>query len=321
MKKERDYVEKLSERIVPLGKELTSLMSKFLKRFPDEQTDLDPNLESLPSFQALFDRVSKDDLPKYEERFRQRLNENVVNEVGLLYGSLEDERQEIRDRIEQLNSALKFLVWKTGTYMRLEASDVADREIQDFRREIAGCLSGTMNVAAESNEATFVRLEKLINRLRDEGSARWREKVIDVRNWFHFGAHEIVKETGEARSYYDGGAGQSGGEKGKLAFLVLVAAIAYQYDIDPDSCLNDRFAFVMVDEMFSRSDDQHAEYALDLFARFGLQLLIVAPLDAKIRVCEPYVGTYLHVVKNKQTSKSELIAINAEALRDLGVTA
>ncbi len=321
MKQARAELEKLSERLVPQARELTNLMGRFLKRFPDEQSDLDPNVESLSSFRALFDRISNDDLPKHEERFKRRLNENVVNEVGLLYGSLEDERQEIRDRIEQLNSALKFLAWKPGTYMRLEARDVADREIQDFRREIAGCLSGTMDGCAESNEASFVRIEKLMNKLRDEGSSRWREKVVDVRNWFHFGAHEIVKETGEARSYYDGGAGQSGGEKGKLAFLVLAAAIAYQYDIDPESCLSDRFAFVMVDEMFSRSDDQHAEYALDLFARFGLQLLIVAPLDSKIRVCEPYVGTYLHVVKNNQTHKSELIAINAEVLRELEVTA
>ena len=74
----------------------------------------------------------------------------------------------------------------------------------------------------------------------------------------------------------------------------------------------------MVDEMFSRSDDAHSEYALDLFARFGLQLLIVAPLDAKARVTEPYVGTYLHVVKNKQTNRSELLSITADELKDVG---
>ncbi len=71
-----------------------------------------------------------------------------------------------------------------------------------------------------------------------------------------------------------------------------------------------------VDEMFSRSDDQHAEYALELFEQFGLQLLIVAPLDSKVRVTEPYVGTYLHVVKNKQTNRSDLFSITAESLRE-----
>jgi uncharacterized protein YPO0396 len=312
----RERYEKLQERLAPITRDVTSAMTRFLKKFPDEQADLDANVESLNSFEALYERISRDDLPKHEERFKRRLNEKVLHEIGLLNGSLEDDRDEIRDKIEQLNSALKLLEWKSGTFMRLEPSDVQDREIQDFRRELAGCLSGSLDGTAEANEATFVKIEKLIVKLRDEGNDRWRQKVIDVRNWFNFAAREIVKETGEARSYYDGGTGQSGGEKGKLAFLVLVAAIAYQYDLDPEASNSNRFHFVMVDEMFSRSDDQHAEYALELFEQFGLQLLIVAPLDAKARVTEPYVGTYLHVVKNQQTNRSDLFSITAEELRE-----
>jgi uncharacterized protein YPO0396 len=315
----RDQVDRCKDRLVPAEREVTSGMSRFIRHFPDEQIDKDSNIESLSSFVALYERISMDDLPKHEERFKRRLNENVVNEIGLLHGGLEDERQEIRDKIEQLNAALMLLEWKPGTYMRLEPSDVQDREIQDFRRELSGCLSGTLDGTPEANEATFVRIEKFVARLRDEGNTRWREKVVDVRNWFNFAAREIVKQTGEARSFYDGGTGQSGGEKGKLAFLVLVAAIAYQYDLDPDGAACDRFHFVMVDEMFSRSDDAHAEYALDLFGRFGLQLLIVAPLDAKARVTEPYVGTYLHVVKNKETNRSQLISITADAFDELVV--
>ena len=41
--------------------------------------------------------------------------------------------------------------------------------------------------------------------------------------------------------------GQSGGEKAKLAFTILVAAIAYQYDLDPEHPAQDRFRFVVVD--------------------------------------------------------------------------
>ena len=312
----RDEYEKQQDRLQPIARDLTSAMTRFLKKFPDEQADLDANIDSLSSFESLYARIANDDLPKHEERFKRRLNEKVLHEIGLLHGGLEDDRQEIRDKIEQLNSALRLLEWKAGTYMRLEPSDVADREIQDFRRELSGCLSGSLDGTPEANEATFVKIEKLIIKLRDENNDRWRQKVIDVRNWFNFAARELVAETGEARSLYDGGTGQSGGEKGKLAFLVLVAAIAYQYDLQPDAPSSDKFHFVMVDEMFSRSDDQHAEYALELFERFGLQLLIVAPLDAKARVTEPYVGTYLHVVKNRQTNRSQLLSITAEQLTE-----
>ena len=64
--------------------------------------------------------------------------------------------------------------------------------------------------------------------------------------------------------------------------------------------------------MFSKVDDQYAEYALELFQKFNLQLLIVAPLDAKARVTESYVGCYLHVVKDPVTSQSEIFSITAE---------
>ncbi len=315
-RKLRSQFEQVEDQLRPVAREVTGAMTRFLKRFPDEQVDLDADVASLSSFIALHERIASDDLPKHEERFKKRLNEKVLHEIGMLRSGLETECQEIRDKIDQLNTALKLLQWKPGTYMQLEPSDVQDREILDFRRELAGCLSGSFDAAPEANEATFLRIEKLVEKLRDEANARWREKVVDVRNWFSFAARELVVETGEARSFYDGGTGQSGGEKGKLAFLVLVAAIAYQYDIEPDADESDRFHFVMVDEMFSRSDDQHAEYALDLFERFRLQLLIVAPLDAKARVTEPYVGTYLHVVKNKETNRSELMSITAEQLKE-----
>ncbi len=310
----RERLDEAQDQLQPLARELISHMTRFLKKFPDEQADLDANVDSLSSFEGLHTRIIQDELPGQEQRFKRRLNENVLNEIGLLHGALEDERQEIRERIGQLNAALRLLEWKPGTFMQLELSDVTDREIVEFRRELAACLTGSMDGTAVANEATFVKIEKLIAKMRDDSNERWRQKVVDVRNWFNFAAREIVKATDQSRSYYDGGAGQSGGEKGKLAFLVLVAAIAYQYDLDPDARESQRFHFVMVDEMFSRSDDQHAEYALELFEQFGLQLLIVAPLDSKVRVTEPYVGTYLHVVKNKQTNRSDLFSITAESL-------
>lgn len=310
----RDQCDKRADRLQPVSRDLTSAMTRFLKKFPEEQADLDADVQSLASFEVLYLRIASDDLPKHEERFKSRLNEKVLQEIGLLHTRLENDRQEIREKIDQLNEALKRLEWKPGTFMQLEPSDAPDREIQDFRRELSGCLSGTLDGTPEANETTFVKIERLVIKLRDEGNERWRQKVIDVRNWFNFAAREIVEETGESRSYYDGGTGQSGGEKGKLAFLVLVAAIAYQYDIDPDDPNSKRFHFVMVDEMFSRSDDQHAEYALDLFERFGLQLLIVAPLDSKARVTEPYVGTYLHVVKDKETHRSQLLQISVDEI-------
>ncbi|MGV3483032.1 MAG: ATP-binding protein, partial [Planctomycetaceae bacterium] len=227
-------VKEWERSLEPIRDDLTKAMGKLLTKFPVFETELDPTPQSLPSFEALHDRIIQDDLPRHERRFRQRLKEKVLQEIGLLHGSLEDERDEIRSKIEMLNVALRKLDWRPGTYMRLEPSDTSDAEIRDFRRDLAGCLEGTLDGTDDANEVTFGRIEKLVGRLRDDANLRWREKVIDVRNWFKFAAREYGAADGEPGSYYDGGTGQSGGEKGKLAFLVLVAAIAYQYDLRLD---------------------------------------------------------------------------------------
>ena len=124
----------------------------------------------------------------------------------------------------------------------------------------------------------------------------------------------IDRQTLKSISVYQDSSGQSGGEKAKLAFTILVAAIAYQYDLDPENPVSNRFQFVVVDEMFSKVDDQYAEYALELFKQFGLQLLIVAPLDSKARVTQPYVGSYLHVIKKE--NKSAILEMTAKEFED-----
>jgi uncharacterized protein YPO0396 len=50
---------------------------------------------------------------------------------------------------------------------------------------------------------------------------------------------------------------------------------------------------------------------------FGLQLLIVAPLDAKARVTEPFVDSYLHVVKDDASNRSQLYSMTAQEYEEV----
>lgn len=305
--------DQLRSKVQPMQERLLKEMSRFLAKFPEEKADLDPSTEYLDSFLGLLESIREEDLPRHEQRFKERLNDKVSREIGLFSSELERERYAIEDKIDLLNQALKQLEYNPGTHMKLEARMVNDREIKDFRNELAVCLDDAFAASFEADEARFVRIEKLIHRLRAE--ERWRNKVIDVRRWFDFAARELDDSTGEEHSYYEDSTGQSGGEKAKLAFTILVAAIAYQYDIEPGEENSDRFHFVVVDEMFSKIDDQYSEYALELFRKFGLQLLIVAPLDAKARVTERYVGCYLLVAKDER-SRSKVHSMTAREFED-----
>ena len=293
----------------PVRNKLARAMNKFLREFPDERADLDASPDYTDDFVGLLERIKAEDLPQHEQRFKERLNEKVTQEIGFLNGSLQSEATEIRSKIETLNKSLRQLEYREGTFMRLEPRPARDREIADFRTAMTDCLSGDFS-GKNGEEKRYQQIEQLITRLREED--RWRKKVTDVRRWFDFAALEIDEATDKERSCYTDSAGQSGGEKAKLAFTILVAAIAYQYDIDPDAEHSDRFHFVVVDEMFSKVDDHYSEYALELFRKFGLQVLIVAPLDSKARVTEPYVGCYLHVVKSERTNQSEIFAMTAK---------
>lgn len=317
----RMYADALSQHeneIAPLRNSLTTSMSAFVSEFKDMKHELMPTPDYLDSFLALRESIEREGLPQQEQRFKERLNEKVTHEIGILNGALQSEQGDIISKVDVLNESLRELEYRRGTWIRLEARQMRDAEIHDFQRDIKECLSGSFEGTLEADEARYLRVAKLIARLRDE--PRWTEKVTDVRRWFDFVAREIDAETGCERESYSDSGGKSGGEKAKLAFTILVAAIAYQYDIDPREPVSDRFHFVVVDEMFSKVDDQYSEHALELFKKFGLQLLIVAPLDAKARITEPYVGCYLHVLKDDRTNLSEVFSMTAEEFRELATS-
>ncbi|MBR9800405.1 hypothetical protein GYB59_01305 [bacterium] len=304
----------LASSVDEVSGKLTAAMTRFLREFKEESDDLHASPQSLDSFLGVLDQLRREDLPRYERKFKERLNEEVTKEVALFNNALRQEEKEIADKITQLNIALANVDYDAnrGTYMRLDPRRVNDKEIESFRRSLRECLDDSLDSSDEANQVRFQRIQTLVERLADKERATWRSKVTDVRNWYDFAALEMERDSKVVKSCYDGSSGQSGGEKAKLAFTILVAALAYQFDVDPSGETAGRFQFVVVDEMFSKVDDQNACYALRLFQQFGLQLLIVAPLDAKARVTEPFVDRYLHVVKDASTQRSQMFSMTAQ---------
>ena len=54
----------------------------------------------------------------------------------------------------------------------------------------------------------------------------------------------------------------------------------------------------MIDEAFAKVDDVYATYVLNLFESFGLQTMIVAPLDPKSLIVVHYMDYYVMTVKS-----------------------
>ena len=135
-----------------------------------------------------------------------------------------------------------------------------------------------------------------------------------MRNWFIFSASERYREgDAEYENYTDSG-GKSGGQKEKLAYTILAASLAYQFKLDWSAARSKSFRFVVIDEAFGRGSDESTRFALELFRRLGLQLLIVTPLQ-KIHVIEPYVSA-VGYVDNPTQQDSRLQTLTIEEYRE-----
>jgi len=150
----------------------------------------------------------------------------------------------------------------------------------------------------------------------DEGQLG--RKPVDAvvrRNWFVFSASERWREDDTEHETYTDSGGKSGGQKEKLAYTILAASLAYQFKLEWGAVRSKSFRFVAIDEAFGRGSDESTRYALALFARLRLQLLIVTPLQ-KIHVIEPYVSSVGFVDNTQEGDYSRLQCMTIEEYRE-----
>lgn len=144
----------------------------------------------------------------------------------------------------------------------------------------------------------------MIKRFKEENE--WTNKVTDVRNWLDFSVSERYQSDDTEKGHYTDSSGMSGGQKAKLAYTILASAIAYQFGLNQENSGAKSFRFVVIDEAFSKSDDDNARYAMELFKNLNLQLLVITPKD-KINVIEPHLSS-LHFVSNTLEGNSSKIS-------------
>jgi uncharacterized protein YPO0396 len=85
----------------------------------------------------MLDQLRADDLPRFEGRFKELLNENTIREVANFQSQLARERETIKERIAQINESLTQIDYNPGRYISLEAQMNLDADIRDFQTELA----------------------------------------------------------------------------------------------------------------------------------------------------------------------------------------
>src|SRR5690606_10928774 len=185
---------------------------------------------------AMLEQLRVDDLPRFEKRFKELLNENTIREVANFQAQLHRERQEIRERIDTINASLKQIDYNPNRYICLLAEPAQDADVREFLASLRACTEGVVTGSEDEqySEQKFLQVKAIIERFRGrEGQTeldqRWTRKVTDVRNWFVFSASERWREDDSEHEHYTDSGGKSGGQKEKLAYTVLAASLAYQF--------------------------------------------------------------------------------------------
>ena len=253
--------------------------------------------------------------------YQSAVNQNTIREIAQFQAQLNRQSDLIRERIDTINTSLVGVDYNPGRYIRLEPQQTPSIEIRDFRTDLRACTDNAVSPGSaddQYSEQKFLQVKRIIERFRgregqSEADQKWTRLVTDVRNWYTFTASERYREDdSEYETYADSG-GKSGGQKEKLAYTILAASLAYQFKLEWGAAKSRTFRFAVIDEAFGRGSDESTRFALELFGRLGLQLLIVTPLQ-KIHVIEPHVSA-VGFVDNPTSRYSRLRTLTIEEYR------
>ena len=327
-KSQRELLDFIQQRIDSEDKRLKRLeeriikaMENFRRDYSAETREVDASLDAGDAFKNMLRQLKADDLPRFEQRFKEQLNENTIREIAGFQSLLNQERSKIQERIDRINKSMSAIEYNRDRYIQLEALSAADPEIRGFRGELKSCTEGSFTGSdnEQYTESKFLQVKSIVNRFKGrEGTSdldsKWTAKVTDVRQWFAFAASERWKEDDSEYEHYTDSGGKSGGQKEKLAYTILAASLAYQFGLEWGEVRSRSFRFVVIDEAFGRGSDESAHFGLELFKRLNLQLLIITPLQ-KIHIIEPYVST-VGFVHNQEGRESLLRCITIEEYQD-----
>ncbi|MGD1823424.1 MAG: ATP-binding protein [Pleomorphochaeta sp.] len=310
-KTEKDLISQINQFINPKA----SIINQF-PSWSNDTNNLTNDIAAIDLFNLLLDKLKTDSLPKYKEQFSNLRTRQIQQDIIDLNSSLKEWNRKIKDNIVELNDSLNSLIYQKSpeTKIKITIEATKDKEIRKFKTLLHNALP-TLNDENISetekqiiNESFITGVDNLVNILKE--NERFALKVLDVRNWYQFGVEEYFSENNEQARYYKDSSAISGGQKAKLAYTILAAAIAHQFDVFNYENSSRAFRFVIVDEAFSKSDDENSRYAMELFKAMDLQLMVVTPMD-KVNLVEPYINS-VQITINSDNRHSFVHSIKKE---------
>jgi uncharacterized protein YPO0396 len=284
-----ERIRALDAECATLGHAIVDRFADFIRTWPAEAADFHADVSFAGDFFARLERLEDDNLPAFETRFFELLRTQSGQNLAALQTHIQQAHKQIRVRMADVNEALARVPYNRDTHLQIKVEDRRLPDVIGFRQQLAGVLGHRQTEDRDLAERQFQALRAVIERLaaKDTETSRWREQVLDVRLHVEFIGEELEADTGCQVEVYRSGAGKSGGQRQKLATTCLAAALRYQLGSEDNGL--PRYAAVVLDEAFDKTDNEFTAMAMGIFENFGFQMIVATPLKS-VMTLEPFIG-------------------------------
>ena len=324
--RERDLSDEARHTIAQLGAQQQALEIKLVnamnaaKRVDTGALANDgTELTDVPAYLTRLHVLDTEDLPAKRQRFQTYLNASSDQGVTQLLQSIDENVQDIEQRIEAINTTLAQVAFQPGRHLQLVCQRVVAASVKALDAAQRQLRAAAVTSAADEGEAHFQALRSVVQQLQQAvASPRTQaaRALLDPRWRVQFAITVVDSDNGQVLERRTGSQGGSGGEKEVIAIYVLTASLSYALCARQPGVLDvigarPRFATMVLDEAFSRTSQAVAARIVAALRAFGLHPLFVTP-NKELRLLREH--TRRAILVHREGSRARLASLSWEEI-------
>jgi uncharacterized protein YPO0396 len=271
------------------------------------------DLIDLPTYIERLEHIEHEGLPKLVEQFRERLNRHTTHSLAGIRSQINNELDDIRERIDTINAVLARTEFRHGTHLRLRAELDEYEHVRDFNRQLQGVMQAA---TSEDHEARFGGLQAVVFILEKATSAasgytKESQRLLDPRYRLSFVAEDIDMASGQVLDVLASSSGKSGGEKEAFAGTVVAASLAYV--LTPDGANRPIYCTVFLDEAFSNTAEAVSRRVLRVFRELSIHVNLITPFK-NLNLARESARSLLIAERDQERHESRLCKVTWEEI-------
>lgn len=253
------------------------------------------DVDDIGEFRAEYDKLTRSELPEYEERINQAQKEAEVEFKEHFIFKLRENIENAHTEFNFLNDALKGITFGTDSYRFVVKPSEQYRKFHDMIMDTDMVEGGRSLFDSMFRERHREAMDDLFDRIINLPPQYLPESIAEFTDYRTFLDYDIkiYHSNGETSTFSRVCREKSGGETQTPYYVAIVASFVQLYRAKTN---RDSIRLMMFDEAFNRMDSDRVENSLRFIRELGMQAIIAAPTD-KCEYIAPHVPTTLLVLR------------------------